>query len=206
MKKEIKLIPVEICPIFISTKEDLKKIGQHKDFPLNANYILTEDIDMLGVSFKPIGTHAEKFVGTFCGNGKKLMNLTINNPQGNDIGLFGYTDMAILKDICLENVNILGKDGVGGLVGNTGAGTKINKCYVTGKVTGNKDVGGLIGATDYKTRISNCKAKVTVIGGGYIEVGKLIGFAYESVIINCCAKRGVVIGGKNGGAGIGLRI
>jgi hypothetical protein len=206
MENDKKTILVETCPILIYTQEDLKKIGKHKNFPLNANYILMEDIDMLGVSFEPIGTHMEQFVGTFFGNGKKIMNLTVNNPQGDSTGFFGYTCMAILKDIFIENVNILGKDGVGGLVGSTGAGTKINNCHVTGQVAGNNEVGGLVGNTDYKTRISNCKARVTVIGGDHIEVGKLIGFAYRSVIINSCAKRGVVVGKKNGGAGIGFRV
>ena len=57
----------------------------------NVNAVLTADIDMAKYSkkFKPIGTEANPFHGSFDGQGHKISNLTVNTG-GDCAGLFGY--------------------------------------------------------------------------------------------------------------------
>lgn len=82
------------------------------------------NIDMAGVEFYPIGSRGHKFTGTFLGNGKAISNLSINVTSENadkfiqvsaykgndeaflDLGLFGYTKNATIKDVKLNHAGI----------------------------------------------------------------------------------------------------
>lgn len=69
--------------INISTPEQLESIGKSPEYPLDANYVLTCDIDMSGVKHTPIGTASEPFTGTFDGGGYTIQNINI---EGNGLG------------------------------------------------------------------------------------------------------------------------
>ena len=79
---------------------------------LDDKYILMNDIDMSstdggdydieGYGWKPI----ENFSGVFDGNGHKLSNLNIRGEKYDDIGLFGNTDGAEIRNLCIENASI----------------------------------------------------------------------------------------------------
>ena len=85
----------------------------------------TADIDASGTStwnggegFEPIGTHGNRFTGTFDGPGYKITNLYINRPSANYVGLFGRTDSGSeIKNVGLEDGSVSASDYVGGLVG-----------------------------------------------------------------------------------------
>src|SRR3989338_10877154 len=72
------------CLIKINTIEELQLIGNNSAYPLNGDYILTQDIDASatvnwnnGAGFKPIG----QFSGVFNGQGYIITNLIINRPS-----------------------------------------------------------------------------------------------------------------------------
>lgn len=80
----------------ISTAEDLKAIVND----LDGDYVLTNDIDISGENWTPIGTREEPFKGTLDGDGHTISGLTIEEdsftPTGTDYysnhyyyGLFG---------------------------------------------------------------------------------------------------------------------
>jgi hypothetical protein len=151
---------------------------------LDGNYFLCNSLDLKGINFEPIGTPENPFTGNFDGNGKIINNLTINKPNQDYVGLFGYAKLAILKNIALENVQVKGRNNVGGLVGffnrqsNVApAKSTIIDSHVSGFVKGNEKVGGLAGqisngfaVTPY---VSRNYAKCDVEGMG--EVGGLVG-------------------------------
>jgi len=87
------------------------------------------------------------FSGTFDGRGFIIKNLTINRPDSNCQGLFGYIGGAEVKNLGLDNVDIRGGRHVGGLTGFIDSGSIAN-CWVTGKVTGAMAVGGLAGCVN----------------------------------------------------------
>jgi len=91
------------------------------------------------------------------------------------VGLFGYVGSGgVVKNMGLENVNVVGGWDVGGLVGQNYYGT-VSNCYSTGSVSGGYDrVGGLVGQNYYGT-VSNCYSTGSV-SGGYDRVGGLVGY------------------------------
>ncbi len=75
--------------IEISTIEELQLIGNDPDYPLDGNYILTQDIDASdtvnwndGAGFNPIGAYEPEpaFTGVFNGQGYVVTDLYINRP------------------------------------------------------------------------------------------------------------------------------
>ena len=232
---EVPLTEEEILAARIERAESLGYTAvttaqQLKDaFVLNdktCKVMLCKDIDLseLGENWTAVGTNADRFKGTFDGNGFTISNLTINEPSYDKHGLFGYADGATIRNVALENVNVKGNQYMGGLVGCAG-NTKIENCTSTGTVTGCSDVGGLVGAaygnttienssssgsvtgrsnigglvgenTDNST-ITNCSASVEVTGNNY--TGGLVGYVNASTIENCTSTGTVSGNSKVGG-------
>ena len=122
---------------------------------LGATFFLTNEIDLAGVVFEPIGDQGQPFTGKFSGAGFSILNLTINFCPvtseetlafgANDrVGFFGVTDGAVLNGIRLENVSVVGDEVVGGLVAQAQQ-TELKGCVVTGSVKGRIAVGGMVG-------------------------------------------------------------
>ena len=136
----------------------------------------------------PIGSVDDRFNRVFDGNGFTISGLYINRPQSTNVGLFGVSHSEI-KNIGLLDVNIIGGNRVGGLVGWSGTGANIINSYVTGAVTGtDSTTGGLVGSHDGS--ILNSYANGTVSGS--VLVGGLIGYSEtDANIINSYASGAV---------------
>ncbi|RXJ88834.1 filamentous hemagglutinin [Arcobacter sp. CECT 8983] len=120
--------------------------------------------------FKQIG-FSSQFFGNFDGKGYVIDGLYINRGSENEVGLFSYgVGGSIISNVGLTNVDITGKDYVGGLVGNNNP--TIRNSYVTGSVSGNRYVGGLVGY--FSGTITNSYTAVTVNGND--SVGGLVGY------------------------------
>lgn len=156
----------------IYTAEELSKIGVDPGYPLNGKYIQMADIDLSGYgNWVPIGNNTKPFTGQFDGNGFVIKNLTINRPNSDYQGLFGYTkNTAKLTNVNLENVNIIGRFDTGGLVGwNEGT---ITNSYSMGNIIGNgSHVGGLVGTNCNSGTISNSYSTGSVQGNSYYTGG-----------------------------------
>ena len=112
------------------------------------------------------------FAGEFDGNGHKISNLSLNFDLVSLLGLFGYlAPGGKVTQVGVENINVTGYSGVGGLVGRTRHGT-ISHCYSTGNVAGDSVVGGLVGDSSFGI-VSDSYSTATVTG--YSVVGGLIG-------------------------------
>ena len=98
------------------------------------------------------------------------------NRYGVASGLFGRAGGGSkIINIGLLNVDVVGYDKVGSLVG--GSSGSITNSYATGSVTGTEGtVGGLVGYNQYGGSITNSYATCSVIGtGDLISVGGLAG-------------------------------
>jgi len=120
------------------------------------------------------------FQGNLNGNGKKITELKINRPAADHVGLFGVLLGAVIENLGIENANVTGKAGVGGLV-DASINSKIVSCYVTGNITGSSGtIGGLVGIPAGST-IINCYTSGTVKSTTiYGELGGLVGHSGES--------------------------
>ncbi len=161
----------------------------------------------------PIGTENSAFMGTFDGDGHKILGIYLNSGEFNQ-GLFGYNTGEI-KNVGVEKSYIGGGCNVGGVCGynkgtvgncyNTGTVSgngevfanyvggvcgfnigPVSKCYSTGSVSGRLYVGGVCGGDIDGTVyaiVSNCYNTGSV--SGYYGVGGVCGDNISGTICNC---------------------
>lgn len=136
---------------------------------VSAYYKLMNDIDLtdktlnMGLS----ATSSERFKGHFDGNGHTIKNLNLTSAS--NIGLFAYTEGAVIKNLTIDGV--------------TGD-------FSTGRATAN--IGALIGAGE-KTLVENVTVKnvnITIQGNTSAElnVGGIVGKADKSSFSNVKAE------------------
>lgn len=134
-----------------------------KEAKLNAQAVLTADIDLTGIDHSPIGRYTNesgavidtyKFSGKFDGQFHTISNLVINRPDDEALGLFGFVrGNAKIKNIIMDSTcSITGKNRVGSIIGliqtNTGAsdGLEILNCVSYATLTTTSGAAGMIGA------------------------------------------------------------
>lgn len=176
----------------------------------------------------PIGSSSSNpFKGKFLGNNHKITSLTINKPNKDYIGLFGYVSEATISDLKLECQNISGQSYVGCLVGQSVYSTisgisvtnteihasslylggiigcadnlSLNNCSYVGKVIGAEKVGGAIGYLSGKA-ISNVKSIANVEGSEY--VGGCVGYITSYSILESIFHKGDLVNSGNYTGGI----
>ncbi|RKP55001.1 hypothetical protein D7Z26_07150 [Cohnella endophytica] len=183
-------------PFQINTAAQLDNVRDHVE--AGVYFELTNDIDLSSYSSGEGWLPIANFGGSLDGNGFIIMNLKINRPGDNLIGLFGKSawDSKFIN-IVLENMNVQGNNHVGGLVGYNEGGS-INNSYATGSVGGDSYVGGLVGY-NYGGTISNSYVTASASGAHFFVgglVGYNIGYSFGGTIYNSYAT-GNVHGGDS---------
>lgn len=135
-------------PFIICSVTHLNNI-RGSNAPLGHYYRLGTNIDLAGVSFDPLGSSINKFIGYFNGDGHVIENWSYTS-SASAIGFFGYAAGSFqITNLGLVNVNIQGGQSTGGLIGvvegSVGASALISKVYVTGTITATQYVGGIFG-------------------------------------------------------------
>lgn len=122
----------------VYTADGLKAWAEAAQSDFSLNCILAADITLPTVAegesnWTPIGTHDHyynRYTGTFDGGGHTITGLTINQSGTDHVGLFGCIGgRGTVKNLTLENVNIIGHDNVGGVAGYNDMGATITACY-----------------------------------------------------------------------------
>ena len=160
----------------INSVDDFKKIlafGQFEEY----SYSLTVNLDLEDYP----NFYIPYLSGDFDGNGFTIANLTLNIEFLSNIGLFGYTIGASLKNLGVINVDINGTDSVGGLVGSMWSFTRVRNCYNTGRVIGDIYVGGLVGSSR-DSIFNDSYSAVSVTGNN--RIGGLVGAPTGSAVSN----------------------
>lgn len=180
----------------IATAQDLLNIKNNTE----GDYKLTADIDMSGVSFTPL----PDFTGSLDGQGHVIRNLTFNNANQDQAALFSTTHGATIKNLGIENANIVGNANAAAIVGRACGGT-IYSCYVAnsyiegrdhvGSITGDMNVNDNVGVT-----ISDCLSDARLKTRSY-QVGGLVGVTNGGTIQNCYFS-GTIDGNESCSAGI----
>ena len=158
--------------------------------------VLTADGTLNGDSstfraWTPIGNEEFQFYGTFDGDGHTVSGLYFNNPEQDDVGLFGYT----ASDATVQNVGVIdsyfnGDWYVGGVVGSNYG--NVENCYNTGTVSGESQVGGVIGDNHVwgTGTVQSCYNAGDVSGTS--QVGGVVG--NNSRTVENCYNTGMVSG------------
>lgn len=166
---------------------------------LSLNCTLNANLDLTGMDWTPIGDNSNPYTGSFDGNGKTILGLTINQQTGY-VGLFGCIGAGgTVKNVTLEGVQITGSDYVGGIAGQNFSGT-VSGCLVLGSVSGlDGRVGGVVGK-NYNGILTACYATGNVSSGDY-NVGGVVG--WSNAIITACYSTGNVSGSGMVGGVVG---
>lgn len=101
----------ESDPYQIATGAQLAYLAQQVNLgdndggsPYHGKYFtLTEDIDLNGMEWTPIGNSDNPFSGTFDGNGHVIKNLLITNIDRRCVGLFGAVFGGEIKNVGIES-------------------------------------------------------------------------------------------------------
>jgi hypothetical protein len=139
------------------------------------------------------------FTGVFDGGAHSISGLRIMGAGY--LGLFGRLKSgAVVKDLGLVDVNIIGSgDYVGGLVGYNDDGSIISS-YSSGSISGDSHVGGLVGYNEGGSiATSYCSGSVS----GEDDVGGLVGYN-EGGSITMSYSRGSVTGTESVGGLVGV--
>lgn len=199
MKKIIlSLVAIFISTIFlnaqiqITSAADFAKIGVDASFPIDGNYIQTQDFTFPNTLTASV---ISSFSGTYNGNGKKITyNASYpNNYFGGIYGLFSVNNGTIKNLKVTANVVLEGvATQVGVLCGNNN-GTIENCEIISGNITastsGAKYTGLIAGASPVSSAvIKNCTAEGNVQGRQY--TGGVVGYSLGSV--KACVFNGVI--------------
>lgn len=209
--------PEKTEAVEIDSAEKLAAINEHP----SGRYILTADIDLAGMEWTPIGAFvmgggeegevpdtAAAFTGTFDGQGHTIRNLTIHQPAGWALGLFGCIANAEIGNFTLENATVDGSVMAADAVGYAYCSTVSNVKLVNGKVTAHWTemsaegmYGGIVGA-GLGSLITGCEAQADItIPDNTANAGIVGGGLQMTSVVNCTAAGSVTAG--NGCYGIG---
>lgn len=183
-------------PYIISTIEHLNNI---RNFP-NANFVLVNNIKYTG-EWIPI----EGFTGTFDGAGYMISDIAIAAKTGGSIGLFANASNAVIKNLKLNNAQIVinietnvENDNYIGLLVGSANNTTITNCIVNGKITayniysssGNGiRIGGIVGNLSHGA-LTNCTVDTNIQysfdlqnSDNKVSIGGAIGVASGTAVV-----------------------
>ena len=117
----------------VTSAEGLKNITKlvNEEGKTDINITLTDNIDLTGIDWTPIGKDDNKaYTGTFDGNGKTITGLTVT-VSDRYAGLFGYIGTGgTVQNVVLTEINITSGTFVGGVAGWSFGGN-IENCSVS---------------------------------------------------------------------------
>ncbi len=172
-----------------------------KVFRLHNDIDVTDWPNMIG----PIGNSDDRFGGTFDGNEKTIIGLTLSSSQQTNVGLFGRlweariarlrltaplvdapqtqnvgalagsVGRSEVSDCHVEQAIVSGRGNVGGLVGSNG--DWVNRCSFTGEVVARLCVGGIAGFSQglISESVSKARIEATTPFPRYGQAGGIVG-------------------------------
>ena len=158
----------------------------------DANAVLTDDIDLDGTTWTPIGNSTNKYAGTFDGQGYAITNFEYTATSDNN-GLFGCTSGAKIRNFSISGTLTSNGYTKNGVVGSASASTEVSGIHSSLTINvSNKNahtggiVGGDTGGTDDKTVVKNCEYSGTLnhSGTGDNQAG-ILGYTGYGSVLNC---------------------
>lgn len=177
---------------------------------LTADLVNTGDARNYWYTLIPIGTAEHPFSGVFDGQGHTIKNVRTYHDDAStvdaNVGLFGYTDGAVISNLILQNISLRGKSNVGVVAGNANysfihdvlvydaVATNGTKYYCAEATEGN--AGGLVGSANNTTILdSYFYGKVK----GITAAGGIMGESTAADVSDCAAGYSVEATGIAGG-------
>ena len=168
-------------PYLISSKENLIWLSTKVNGASTVTAIyaeLTQDIDLGGEVWTPIGADFHEFSGSFDGKGYTISGLNVTGTE--NAGLFGVTKNAEISNLVVKG-SVSGTSNAGGIVAKAKDTITLKNCGNEAAVTSGENAGGIIGnkftsGSDYT--VTNCynTGNVTATGNtSYNRAGGIVG-------------------------------
>ncbi|MDA3886722.1 MAG: T9SS type A sorting domain-containing protein [Candidatus Delongbacteria bacterium] len=189
----------DVDPYQIATLENLFWITSdplHFDY----DYVQIADIDASDTEmwyadstggykgWMPIGNIYEPFIGSYEGQDHEILNLFINRPDEDFVGLFGRTNFADVNHIKVTNASVTGNQYTGCLIGYAQS-TEVNYDIISGVISGGDYTGGVAGYFDYSDLTES--SFIGQVTGGE-KTGGLLGISIYGIVVNCSAEVNVI--------------
>jgi hypothetical protein len=153
-------------------------------------YTIVENNGYFG--FEPIGQDSANaysgpgFTGSFDGQGYTISNLWIFRKLEPNVGLFGYTTNATIKDVTLSNARIVGQQNTGGFVGYGSVLTLEDLVNNNGMVRAYLSYrgGGIVGSLENSPNVTRLTVTEGNVHGSGNVIGGLIGSVNNSTVTN----------------------
>jgi hypothetical protein len=191
-----------------ASQADLAAINNGGADALSGKYVLTEDIELDGVTgfddngWIPIGVDNNNFFnGTFNGNNHTIKGLWVDRSS-EFVGLFGFTRNAQIKNLIVEG-EVKGKGNVGSIVGYA-ANSNISDSHSIGSANGDYRVGGIAG-TLQGSSVTNSYSTAN-ISATADDAGGIAGLVFYSSTIANSYSNGSVDGTEHNVGGIAGRV
>ena len=168
---------------------------------LSLNCTLTDDIDLTGKEWTPVGKNDDNpYTGTFDGGGHAITGLT-SSQRRSYMGVIGHLGSGgTVQNLTLKSVNLYGFGYTGGVTGlNEGT---ITGCTISGDIAGNDYIGGVAGYNE-GTVIACYHASGSISGNS--DVGGVVGWNNGGTVTACYHASGSVSGNTNVGGVVGRK-
>lgn len=161
-------------PYLIENYDDMKKLSAVTKTQTEKKYYkLTTDLNYSNKHYYMVGTKKQPFKSVLDGGAHTLSNIGV---YGYDyVGLFGYisgissSDYATIIGLNVENINVIGNNYVGGIVGYVDKFSTIKEVTVSGYIKGTGNyAGGIIGSSQSYTNLTNAIVNAKVEGNNYV--------------------------------------
>lgn len=211
-------------PYLISTPNQLAKIAKDCDNGndwLDTYFLLTDDIDLSGYSWEPIGgtsmsvNPGTTFWGHIDGGGHSLINMNVNQPSGNfTAGFVSQLEAdGSIRRLTIASGSVTGYNCVGAFAAICSG--VIEDCTNRAAVDATAGMGGYAGGIagylrqsllggDANHRITRCVnyGSVSASNNNGMVAGGIAASAYKNGIIEQCANLGAVNAGNATAGGI----
>ena len=171
-----------------------------------ANAVLTDDINLAGVEWTPIGNADGAYTGIFDGQGHAITDF-LYDAVGDCNGLFGFINNATVKNFSIsgELTSSFDKNGVVGKANGTSVVSGIHSALTIHVSDCKAHTGGIVGGTDtagHTLLVEGCEYSGTMTHSGLGDCqGGILGYTYEGGVKNCIFS-GTIIGENNKYGGI----
>lgn len=135
----------------------------------------TEDFDLGGNKWAPIGSGNHPFKGHFDGDNHEIFRLNADINLAMYGGLFGYISSGSVKNVKVRSGLVKSSNAcVGGIVGELN-GSQMENCTASVNVSGRESVGGLVGRLSSGSNVSDCHFLLGEITGIGNNIGGIVG-------------------------------
>ena len=156
----------------------------------SANAVLTDNIDLNGIDWTPIGNATVAFEGVFDGQGHKIIGFNATATSNNG-GFFGKVSAATIKNFSIDGTFTIEGGKYVGVIAQAVNSTISNvHSSLAISVTGSgSHMGGVVGSTEggTSTTISNCSfsGSITMADNLTGSIAGVVGYISSDNVINC---------------------